>query len=70
MISRAMRLTISTLNKLIVFWCVVICTTGLYLFIYEFYEPKIVYACHEVDKNDPPDVQRICERLTKRKTLK
>ena len=60
----------STLSKILVFWCVVVCTLGLYIFIYEIYEPKIVYACHEVDKDDPPDVQAICERLTKRRILK
>ncbi len=28
---------------------------------------KTVYACSEVTKDDPPDVVRLCERLTRRK---
>ncbi len=28
---------------------------------------KTVYACSEVTKDDPPDVVKICERLTRRK---
>ncbi len=26
-----------------------------------------VYACSEVTKDDPPDVVKLCERLTRRK---
>lgn len=28
---------------------------------------KTVYACSEVTKKDPPDVVKLCERLTRRK---
>jgi len=28
---------------------------------------KIVYACSEVTRKDPPDVVKLCERLTRRK---
>lgn len=28
---------------------------------------KTVYACSEVTKDDPPDVVKLCERLTRRK---
>ena len=28
---------------------------------------KTVYACSEVTKKDPPDVMKLCERLTRRK---
>lgn len=40
---------------------------GIYIFTKYIYDPKIVYACSEVTKNDPIDVQKLCERLTKRK---
>jgi hypothetical protein len=28
---------------------------------------KTVYACSEVTKDDPPDVVKLCQRLTRRK---
>lgn len=57
-------------SSTLTFWVVVLMTATLYVVIKEVYEPKVVYACHEVDKNSPPDVQEICERLTKRRILK
>jgi hypothetical protein len=56
--------------KILTFWSVVIATAALYVVVKEIYEPNIVYACHEVDKDSPPDVQALCERLTKRRILK
>ena len=52
------------------FWVVVLLTATLYVVVKEVYEPRVVYACHEVDKDSPRDVQEICERLTKRRILK
>lgn len=57
-------------SSTLTFWVVVLATFTLYVVVKEVYEPKVVYACHEVDKNSPRDVQEICERLTKRRILK
>jgi hypothetical protein len=57
-------------SKTLTFWVVVLATFTLYIVVKEVYEPRVVYACHEVDKDSPRDVQEICERLTKRRILK
>jgi hypothetical protein len=57
-------------TKILTFWAVVIGTLALYVVVKEIYEPNIVYACHEVDKDSPPDVQALCNRLTKRRIFK
>lgn len=67
---RALKLKMSSLNKILTFWVVVLLTATLYVVVKEVYEPDVVYACSEVDKNDPIDVQELCERLTKRRILK
>jgi hypothetical protein len=57
-------------TKILTFWVVVLAVATLYVVVKEVYEPKIVYACSEVGKDDPIDIQELCERLTKRRILK
>jgi hypothetical protein len=69
MILWTMKLKIFTLNS-ITWGILVFSVIGfIYIFTHHIYEPRIVYACSEVNKNDPVDVQKLCERLTKRRIL-
>jgi len=47
--------------------CIVSVGWLIFVFAYYIYEHKIVYACSEVTKGDPIDVQKLCERITKRR---